>query len=47
MGHEDKDQEGGGSMTGEWEQVEKEQGASGTVDTNDKVAPVAWLSFHE
>ena len=47
MGHEDKGQEGGGSMTREWEQVEKEQGGSGTVATNDKVAPVAWLSFHE
>ena len=31
----------------DWEQVDKEQGRSGTVGTSDKVAPVTWLLFHE
>lgn len=47
MGHEHGGQEGDGSVTREWEQVEKEQGESGTVATNDKGVPVFWLSFPE
>ena len=31
----------------DWEQIDKEQGRSGTVGTSDKVAPVTWLLFHE
>lgn len=46
-GHEEKGQKRGGSVIREWEQIEKEQGGSGTVATSDRVAPGAWLSVHE
>ena len=31
----------------DWEQVDEEQGGSGTGGTSDKGAPVTWLLIHE